>query len=549
MAFGGGLLAYWVALLLFLPAAPLTDDDDFYIPAGRDYAAWLGRVVRLDADAFTRAAIDAAFDANHEHPPVAKYVLGVSDAAFSWLFGPVSAPRVGTTLFSTLAAAMIAWMAVMQLGERRGLLAGGLGAAFLLLLPRFFLHGRVATLDVPVAGMYAAAAALALRAERSRRAAWLVGPVFGLATATKLNAPFLVVPYLVFAVLVRGGTAKAALGRGSGRTLRLPSLPAGLASMALLGPLTFFAVWPWMWFDVVERVSEYVGFHLQHYGIYFLYFGRLYEKDPFAPWHMPFVMAAITVPLAVSALAIFGLARGARLAGRRIYLGHAARAEDGAAVREGELVLWVGLNALGTLLTVALSGGAKYGGAKLFMPFFPFWCLLAGYGALRLLEAARAPRLRAGAAAAVALAAGSGLAQAVRFADAPLSQYNALVGGLRGATALGFERQYYDLAFRDLVALLSEEAPPNARVHFLPNNWEYVRTFKHYRKEGTLRPDIRVTRSEGRAQWIVLTHERRFRRYGADLQRLREWAVIAEKKVDGTPLWTILERPAATSAR
>lgn len=54
-----------------------------------------------------------------------------------------------------------------------------------------FFHSRVATLDVPVAAMYVTTAAVALAAERDCRMAWCLGPVYGLATATKLNAPFL----------------------------------------------------------------------------------------------------------------------------------------------------------------------------------------------------------------------------------------------------------------------------------------------------------------------------------------------------------------------
>ncbi len=532
-----GLVALVLAVHLFaLPAAPLTDDDDFYLPAGKSYAGWLMRAVSLERAAFSKEAIDAAFTVNHEHPPVAKYGFGVAGALFGPVLGPIAGPRVATALFSTLAAAMLLFMAQLMLGPRRGLIAGGIAVLCLLGLPRFFLHARVATLDVPVTGMYLAVAALALAAERSWKSAIAVGPVFGLAAATKLNAPFFVVPYLIYAVLVRGGAAKAALGPGRG--LRLPVVPAGFFSMAVLGPLTFFLVWPWMWFDTVERVTNYVQFHLNHYGIYFLYFNELYEKDPFAPWHAPVVMAAITVPLAISALAVLGLGFGAPAVGRRLYMGDAARAASPGPAREGEYVLWLGLHAAATLLTVALSGGAKYGGEKLFMPFFPFWCALAGYGALRLLETVK-PKWSA---LTLALAGISALAQHGKYGGAPLSQYNGAIGGLRGATAAGFERQYYDLAFRDLVVWLNENAPPGAGIHFLPNNWEYVRTYKWYREEGSLREDLRVVNGEAAAQIIVLTHERRFRRYGADLARLRPLTVLFERRVDGVPLWTVLSR-------
>jgi hypothetical protein len=210
--------------------------------------------------------------------------------------------------------------------------------------------------------------------------------------------------------------------------------------------------------------------------------------------------------------------------------------------READLVLTAILHAVISVLVVCFSGGPKYGGAKLFMPFFPFWCLLAGYGAVRLFEWARERGTPAWVpTGAVGLALVAALSLQVKFGEYALSQYNGVTGGLRGATAIGFERQYYDIAFRDLAAWLDENAPKNARIHFLPNNWEYVRTYRWYAKDGRVRRDIRVVQNEARAQWIVLTHERRFSRYGNDLQRHRGKKVLAEKVVDGVPIWTVLQ--------
>ena len=566
---------YLVVQLAGLTTVGLTDDDDFYIPAGISYAGWLGRAATFEPRAWTRAGIDEAFLPNHEHPPLAKYVFGVCHFALRGWLGPTDSARVGAVLFSTVAAALLLWLAWVHLGPRRGLIAGGFSVLALLTLPRFYFHSHAATLDVPVATMYLAAASFALMAERSRPAALWAGVMFGLASATKLNGPFLVVPYLMFIALTRWrrpSTDRDGLVAGH---VRLPPLPLALLSMLVVGPIVFFAVWPWMWFDTVARVSEYVGFHLNHYGIYFLYFGRLYDKDPFAPWHAPFTMAAITVPVAISLLALVGVGAGAKVVLHRL---RTAGEGDSTVRREGDLVLTAGLHALVSVAVVAASGGPKYGGAKLFMPFFPFWCLLAGYGVLRLHEAANAigsaaervaPTERASAstarprssssgqvralagmrnrftravpAAAAGLALLSSMALQIRFGGYALSQYNVTVGGLRGATAVGFERQYYDIAFRDLVAWLNEHASSGARVHFLPNNKEYLRTYRWYRRAGELRSDIRVVRTPDAADVLVLNHERRFSRYGEDLMRYRGRPILAEHVIDGVPIWTVLQ--------
>ncbi len=568
-----------------LSTVGLTDDDDFYIPAGISYARWLGGIATFDEAAWSRAGIDGAFQINREHPPLAKYVFGICHFAGRGVLGPADSARVGTVLFATLAAVCLMVLTFRHLGPRRGLIAGGFAVLALLTLPRFYFHSHAATLDVPVAAMYLAAATLALLGERSGSAAIWAGVVFGLATATKLNGPFLIVPYLLFAGVVRwndrspslrnrfsvgpsdlAGTGGASpsgdssdgdssdgdsSGRGSAGPaearvdavpgqVRLPRMPLALVSMVVIGPLVFFASWPWMWFDTVARVHEYVRFHLHHYGIYFLYFGRVYDQDPFAPWHAPFTMAAVTVPVAVSVLALIGVASGFVVVVRRL---RASPGPDSDTKREGDLVLTAVLHAFATIGVVAVSGGPKYGGAKLFMPFFPFWCLLAGYGVLRLIEAAKAdkPAVRWLPAAAGALAIVASSALQVRFGGYALSQYNALTGGLRGATAIGFERQYYDIAFRDLVRWLNRHAPPNARVHFLPNNKEYVRTYRWYHRANELREDVRVVSSPASAQLLVLTHERRFSRYGEDLRRLRGRPVLAQKVIDGVPLWTVFD--------
>ncbi len=529
------VLAYCATLLLGLKSAALTDDDDFYIPAGISYAKWLGDAATLRGAPFSRTAVDAAFTINREHPPFAKYVFGVCHFAFQRWLGPTDAARVGTVLFSTLAAAMLFLLAFSLLEAKRAFFVGLYSVIALLTLPRFHFHSHAATLDVPVASMYLATAVLILRSEWSSRAVWLVGPVFGLATATKLNAPFIVLPFLGFVLFTRWRDRERARGPG----LRLPPIPVAMLSMAVLGPIVFFAIWPWMWFDLAPRVAEYVKFHVNHYAIYFLYFGRIYS-NPFAPWHAPFVMAASTIPLVTSVLAILGgVVTFPRLLARWRRQGSL---EDR---READGLLFVLLNLASTIGLVAFAGTPIYGGEKLFMPFFPFFCFLAGYGADGLVTrlSARfnapisAPALRV----VFAGLAGSGLMLQLHFGAYGLSQYNGLIGGLRGATAIGFERQYYDLAFRDLVAWLSAEAPKNLRVHFLPNNWEYVRTYKWYREAGELRGDIQVTQHETGAEWVVLTHERRFARYGEDLLRYRDKSVLREKLVDGVPIWSVVE--------
>ena len=58
---------------------------------------------------------------------------------------------------------------------------------------------------------------------------------------------------------------------------------------------------------------------------------------------------------------------------------------------------------------------------------------------------------------------------------------------------------------------------------------------------GTLWKYIKVVKNERAAQWIIVTHERRFARYPADLRRYRGRKILHEKVLDGTPIWTVYE--------
>ena len=95
--------------------------------------------------------------------------------------------------------------------------------------------------------------------------------------------------------------------------------------------------------------------------------------------------------------------------------------------------------------TVAFSPVPKYGGVKLFLPFFPLFAVAAGIGFVQLRQAlAQVVHQRFGStawgAALAALMLSTGLIDTIRFSGHELSSY-VYVGGLPGADR-GFERQY-----------------------------------------------------------------------------------------------------------
>jgi len=533
-----------VVHLLCLPSQALTDDDDFYAPAGIRAADWLVELVTSPTTALSRTGIDAAFAINHEHPPFAKLVFGVAHHLFHGVLGwfhALDGARTGTVLF---VVAMV-WVMVRWLWRPLGPTATVASVALLLTMPRFFLHSEVATLDVPVAAMVFVTAALFERAGDRVRAGVVVGVVFGLAAATKLNAPFAALPCVALVLLERWRAFRVAHADDATptATVRLPPIPPALWAMALVGPVVFLLVWPWLWPDPLPRLGGYLAFHLKHYPIYLFFDGEIWER-PFAPGRASLVMAAASLPLVTVVAATIG----AVIAGRAVVtlVGGSPPAGDVAAPRVRILALCL-LQAVVAVAVVAVSNVPRYGGEKLFMPFFPFAAILGGVGVAALVEAlqrtARTTR-PAVAVVVIALVAAPGVRGIVdTFGGFALSYYGEVVGGLRGAVARGYERTYYDMADKRLARLLDEQAA-GLRVHMVPNHKEYVRTWRWLRKDGVLRRDGFIVEAQlERADIVVLSHERRWSTYPALRERLRGWTVLAEQRVDGVPLWTVYRHP------
>lgn len=539
-------LAVLLALGAMLPAQGLTDDDDFYAPAGKSYAGWLGKAFTSPGEAFSKPAIDRAFKINNEHPPFAKLVMGVSHfVTAKWLpiYADLDGARFGVALLCALLCAVLVRLCWRPLGPVPALFS----ALALLALPRFVFHSQVATLDVPVATLVVMTTAAFFWGETSKRWAWATGLVFGLALLTKLNAPFAAIPATLYALLCRWRGFRFELSKGKA-ALRIPPVPRSLVAMALIGPVVFVAGWPWLWFDTAKRFGAYVAFHLGHYPIYLFYEGEIYTK-PFAPWHMPFTMAAGVIPLPLLVLGLIGAGVAARAVVRLARYAD-ERGEVPAVSSRDKLLALVLLQALFAIGVVAFSNVPKYGGEKLFMPFFPLFAVLAAQGLVVVTESLAGlwPRLSPGRAVMAtamlgALAVLPGYVGSARFFGGfALSYYAEALGGLRGATARGYERTYYDIADKDLARWLDANVGPGDRVHFEPNHKEYVRTYRWLKNDGYISGRVVLEGQRDRANVLVLTHERRWSTYPALLAEHRRYEKIYEKRIDGVPLYTVYRR-------
>lgn len=499
----GGLFALTLVLVgLTLDDPGITWDEPAYFGSAQLQVEWVRLLARNPGDALDRETVFEMWDHDHyhnPHPPIYKEAMALTWWVTRAIVGELAGYRLAPALlFAGLVALVFRWGAAAWGG------IAGLGAALsILLMPRLFGHAHIGATDTPLMAFWAAASAAGWWAiERRRRVGWiLVGLAWGLAAGTKFTGLVAVVPLAAWG-----------LWRDPRATLR--GLP--LAVLAAVG--VFWALNPMLWFDPGWFLERWVweSLHRGEYApIATWYLGRLYEFS--VPWHHVFVLTAAVTPLGILALAGLGAAAGARRGEPLVVL---------AAISIG--FLW---------LLMLLPRAPHHDGVRMFIPLFPFLGLLAGYGLQRAWSAtgARARSLI------LVLAFVPAAVQLVLVHPYHLAYYSEIVGGVRGARALGFETTYWmDAYAAPVFGWMNRELPRGARVWAAgePLALELQQAY------GALRRDLRLERRLEDAEWVVLQM-----RQGLMGPELVDWVARARPayalELQGVPLVAIyrVERP------
>jgi hypothetical protein len=544
-------------------------DEAYYFKAGEQYFGWFsGLWDHLRAGkpgrSFTAADINRHFSYNHEHPPVAKVLFG-----FSWrlfhkcncakhhatipLASHITAHRLPTCALSGLLVGLVYLLGVRLVSRRGAMVAAVLAAA----MPHVFFHAQISTFDQPINVMWFMTAYAYWRSLSSRRWAILAGVALGFALGTKHNAWFL--PLLLGLHWLVATLVSWRAGRALPKAWFIPA-------MAVLGPLVFFLLWPWLWHQTWPRYLEYVRFHLHHVYYNIEYLGRNWNLPPF-PWHYPLVVTALTVPVTTLVLALAGAALAARerLAALRARRPDAApptgvtrpATEEGEPDRRPLLMpgLFLGLLAFFNFALFMTGRTPIFGGMKHFMPALPFLALFAAVGfeaAARVAEgwlAARRPTLRH---AATIVAVGLGIvvclpavSETGRAHPYGLSHYNLLAGGPAGGATLGMNRQFWGYSPRGLFPWLNRTLERGARLYPHDMNTDSI---IYYKRDNLLRRDIAdVWQLEEpgmrQSDWALVIHEKHFNRYDPAL-----WEIYGTLRpvqvldLEGVPLVTVYHR-------
>jgi hypothetical protein len=555
-------LAYVALLVRTARSLGFARDEGFYFAASTSYARWFDLLLRDRPAALTRAAIDQAWGINHEHPALMKSLFGLS-----WLFlherwHLIARESLAFRLPGMVMAGLGLWLTYLfgyrATGRHRvGLVAAGA----LALMPRVFYHAHLDCFDVPVMTMWVAVLYCYWRS-LSGGVVWALatGVMWGLALETKHNAWFVPILVVVHQLATRSGEMAQSLRRGS-----LP-VPLSLVCMAVLGPLLFWALWPWMWFDTLHnpgggpgRLSEYVNFHFHHAYYNMEYLGHNWFRPPF-PRSYAWGMIAFTVPTITLVLGALGM--GLRVPGLARDMGWLARLVTPTSRPVGQRVrAW--LDALpeskpGTAALMFLGFAVPlgpwlstktpiFGGTKHWFPAYPFLALFAGIGFLAVseaLERALGEKLRRPWLPAVVLGALvllPGWTQTLHSHPFGLSNYTPLVGGAPGAATLGLNRQFWGFTTGGLAPYFNAEAPPGAGVFIHDTTWD---SWVMMQRDGTLRPDLRAVWQPTEADFSIVHHELHMNEVDYQIWVTYQSPATAQVlQYDGVPIVSVYRRP------
>jgi len=531
-AFIGSLYTLW--LLATARELGFARDEGFYFRAGQSYVRWFDLLLSGRKDAFDPSAVEGIFSYNHEHPPLMKDLFGLSAEYFHDKNHVFTDASTAFRFPGMCMAGLALWVTYLFGARAYGRWSGVAAAVLLGLMPRVFYNAHLACFDIPIMAMWTLCIYVYWRSAQTGGIWWgiLAGVVYGLTLLTKHNAwilPFVFIPHALF-VHARPMARQLAAGR--------VAIPLSLVAMATIGPLVFYAGWPWLWHDPMGRMEEYMRFHLNHeyYNMEFL--GRNYNNAPSPASYAP-VMIAATVPTVTLLLLVVGAQERLRVLWKRardytrramVVVGgegestsravapkleddplHAPNGKLFRAHDHAQTDLLFFLSMAAPLAPFFLSKTPIFGGTKHWMPAYPFLAVFAGRGFVLVAQAlSRAWPHLVGEKKTLAW---SGLLSLLALPPLlitahshpfGLSSYVPLVGGTAGGADLGLNRQFWGFTTESVGPWLAEHAPRGASVFIHDTAWD---AWSRMVDERRVRPDLRAVGAPHEADFSLVHHE------------------------------------------
>ena len=217
----------------------------------------------------------------------------------------ITAARFAPAVAFALLVLMVgAWTA-----RREGPLAGTVAAAAVALMPRLFGHAHLAALDMLTTLFFVAAVLAVAEAARGGRV-WhfaLAGAVWGAAMLVRLHGLLVAPPVILWLIWRWLSTCRKPTGCNPWTWQeRVCCRGEGSAAWLAAGVATFFVGWPWLWLAPLARFRQYLASGTARQALHVFYMGQVWD-DRDVPWHYPWVMFAVTVPVGLLVLGVLGI--------------------------------------------------------------------------------------------------------------------------------------------------------------------------------------------------------------------------------------------------
>jgi 4-amino-4-deoxy-L-arabinose transferase-like glycosyltransferase len=438
----------------------MTWDEVVYFDAGQSYFTWL-REPSLEN-------IDSYWAINHEHPPVLKLLGGISQYVFheKWhLLNRVSSFRLAILIFVFLSNYFLFLLTAELFNARIAFIA----TVIFFFLPRVFFHSHLGAMDYPLTSFWIMVIYFYRKGMQDAKWVMVASILLGFAFLTKINAFLLYIPLLFYWVLTQAGQFQEIIHPRPRFSLRQIRPVLGKFFPLLIIPsILLVDLWPWLWKDTWARIVEYFSFHKGHYLIYVYYLG---VQNNVTPWHYPWVLTGVTVPLITLVPFLVGV----------IHI----------VFFPSKIKVWVLFNALFPLLVISLPSVPKYDGVRLFLPAFPFIAIIAGMGIYQMgLWARKKGFEKVFYVAYIVLFLLTIHSSIIKIHPYQSSYYNELVGGTEGAVKKGFEAEYWGNAYIGILPWLNEHSDRTFWVYMADLAPQVLGAFELYKKEGLLKEKV-----------------------------------------------------------
>lgn len=429
-------------------------DEPIYFANGDQYVAWVLKPRITNKDKFFGVTVEDV------HPPFRKLVAGITHEILTTRFHLIDNTRgyrISSLLFVFPFILAFSYIAIGQFGYIVGILVPFMYT----LLPHVLFLTPLVTMDYAIAAMWFLAIVTARRGMKSNK--WLIIPavIVGLSLLTKLHGFLLFIPIGAYWIWYYRKTKINVIKK--------------LACLVGIASAVYVVGWPWIWTSPLAHLGEYFRLQLAHDSVPVYVLGTTYERVGW--WYTP-LMFLTTTPVLVLILFLIGA----------IY-----------AVRKGQTWDRVMLaNALYPMVFFSLPWVYRYDWVRLFLAAFPFVCLLAGRGIVVIIGSLRPSTRVTGMIIIIAVWMATVYHSVVRIHPWESAYYNEIVGGISGASRLGFETEFWGNAYLGVLPWM------NNNKKFMMCVTPTTHPFYYYQAMGQIEPGVVFNAGVDACQYAVV---------------------------------------------